>query len=197
MHYFTWKQELAKIFCEWLQPLLCSNIVIRFKQLIMMFYHPCLRSKEFSCETILALSLRQNVSFSIFRIPSYWEIGSRVTDSWHYVEKCQRKRFACCCYQKLRQTNFFKKTFGKYSQNWMLQSKDSTRQILTLRESPSSDMLQNKRKLLFSLGKSRGTLCIEVQVDVGWSFPARLVFLRFPHRETKKHTYSTLFKHLK
>ena len=89
-----------------------------------MFYHPCLRSKEFSCETILALSLRQNVSFSIFRIPSYWEIGSRVTDSWHYVEKCQRKRFACCCYQKLRQTNFFKKTFGKYSQNWMLQSKE-------------------------------------------------------------------------
>ena len=41
------------------------------------------------------------------------KVGSRVVDSRYYVEKYQRKRVACHCYQKLRQSNFVKKNFGK------------------------------------------------------------------------------------
>ena len=72
------------------------------------------------------------------------KIGSRVFDSWYYVEKCQRKRLACYCYQKLRQTNFFKKNFGKCSQIGCFKARNSTRNTLTLRQSPSNDMPQNK-----------------------------------------------------
>ena len=69
---------------------------------------------------------------------------SHVLDRWYYVEKYQRKRVACCCYQKLRQTNFFKKNFGKYSQIGCFKVRNSTRKTLTLRKPPSNDMLQNK-----------------------------------------------------
>ena len=72
------------------------------------------------------------------------EIGSHVLDSWHYVEKYQRMRVACYCYQKLRQTNFFKKNFGKCSQIGCFKVRNSTRKTLTLQQSPSNDMLQNK-----------------------------------------------------
>ena len=71
-------------------------------------------------------------------------VGNRVLDSWYYVEKYQRKRVACYCYQKLRQTNFFKKNFGKCSQIGCFKVRNSTWKTLTLRESPSDDMLQNK-----------------------------------------------------
>ena len=80
-----------------------------------MFYQPCLRSKEFFRETILVPSLRQSFSLSTFKIKQGCKIGSRVVDSWYYVEKYQRKRVAGYCYQRLRQTNFFKKNFGKCS----------------------------------------------------------------------------------
>ena len=72
------------------------------------------------------------------------EIGSCVLDNWYYVEKYQRKRVACYCYQKLRQTNFFKKNFGKCSQIGCFKVRNSTRKTLTLRQSPSNNMLQNK-----------------------------------------------------
>ena len=72
------------------------------------------------------------------------EIGSRVLDSWYYVEKYQRKRVACCCYQTLRKTNFFQKNFGKYFQIGCFTVRNSTRKTLALRQSPSNDMLQNK-----------------------------------------------------
>ena len=72
------------------------------------------------------------------------EIGGRVLDSWYYVEKYQRKRVACYCYQKLRQTNFFKKVFGKCSQIGCFKVRNSTQETLTLWQSPSNDMLQNK-----------------------------------------------------
>ena len=69
------------------------------------------------------------------------EIGSRVVDSWYYVEKYQRQRVACYCYQKLRQTNFFKKNFGKCSQIGCFKVRNSTRKTLTLGQSPTDDML--------------------------------------------------------
>ena len=72
------------------------------------------------------------------------EIGSHVFDSWYYVKKYQRKRVACYCYQKLRQTNFFKKNFGKCSQIGCFKVRNSTRKTLTLRQSPSNDIHQNK-----------------------------------------------------
>ena len=72
------------------------------------------------------------------------KIGNRVLDSWYYVEKYQRKRVACYCYQKLRQTNFFKKNFGKCSQIGCFKVRNSTWKTLTPRQSPSNDMLQNK-----------------------------------------------------
>ena len=75
---------------------------------------------------------------------SCYEIGGRVVDSWYYVEKYQRKRVACYCYQKLRQTNFFNKNFGKCSQTGCFNVRNSTRRTLTLRQSPSNNILQNK-----------------------------------------------------
>ena len=84
-----------------------------------MFYQPCLRAKV--CK-----------------------IGSNVLDSWYYVEKNQRMTVACYYYQKLRQTNFFKKNFCKCSQIGYFKVRNSTRKTLTLRQPPSNDMLQNK-----------------------------------------------------
>ena len=73
------------------------------------------------------------------------KIGSRVFDSWYSVETYQRKRFACYCYQKLRQTNFFKNNFGKCSQIGSFKERNSTWKTLILRQSPSDDMLQSIR----------------------------------------------------
>ena len=109
-----------------------------------MFYQPCLRAKEFFRETILVPFLRRNILLSTVKTLSMCKIGSRVLDSRHYVEKYQRKRVACYCYQKLRQTNFFKKNFGKCSQIGCFKVRNSTRKTLTLRQSPSNGMLQNK-----------------------------------------------------
>ena len=97
----------------------------------MMFCQPYLLVKEFSRDFVP--SLRQN-----------FEIGSRVLDSWCYVEKYQRKRVACYCYQKPRLTNFFKKNFCKCSQIGCFKVRISTQKTLTLRKSSSNDMLQNK-----------------------------------------------------
>ena len=72
------------------------------------------------------------------------KIGSRVLDRRCYVEKYQRKRAACYCYQKLRQANFVKKNFGECSQIGCFKVRNSTRTTLTLRQSPSNGMLQNK-----------------------------------------------------
>ena len=72
------------------------------------------------------------------------KIGSRVLDSWHYVEKYQRMRVASYCYQKLRQTNFFKKNFSKCSQIGCFKVRGLTRKTLAPQQSPSNDMLQNK-----------------------------------------------------
>lgn len=133
-----------------------------------MFYQSCLKAKEFSRKAVLVPSLQQNLQLSTFQNSQH--AAKEVPVSvivWDYVEKYQLKRVACYCYYNLRQTKFFKKTFGKCSQIECFKVRNSTRQISTLRESPSSDMLQNKRKLLFSREKSRGTLRIEVQVDVG------------------------------
>ena len=90
------------------------------------------------------------------------EIGIRVLESWYYVEKYQRRRVACYCYQKLRQINFFKKNFGKCSQNGCFKARNSTRKTLTLRESPSNDMLQNKS----FTGKSWGTYPVKVHAEI-------------------------------
>ena len=95
-------------------------------------YQLCLQAKEFSRETILVPSLRQNFSLSTFKILICCKIGSRVLDRWYYVEKYQSKRLACYCYQKLRQTNFFKKNFGKCSQIGCFKVRNSTRKTLTL-----------------------------------------------------------------
>ena len=62
------------------------------------------------------------------------KMGSRVLDSCYYVEKYQRKRVACYCYQKLRLTNFFKKNFGECSQIGCFKVKNSTWKNLTLRQ---------------------------------------------------------------
>ena len=73
----------------------------------------------------------------LFRSPplkflSSCEIGSCVLDSWYYVEKYQRKRVACYCYQKLGQTSFFKKKFGKCSQIGCFKGRNSTLKTLSL-----------------------------------------------------------------
>ena len=83
----------------------------------------------------------------LFRSPplkflSSCEIASCVLDSWYYVEKYQRKRVACYCYQKLGQTSFFKKKFGKCSQIGCFEGRNSTRKTLSLRQSCSNDMFQ-------------------------------------------------------
>ena len=75
---------------------------------------------------------------------SCYEIDSHVLESWYYVEKYQRRRVAWYCYQKLRQNNFFKKNFGKCSQIGSFKARNSTWKTLTLRQSPSNDMHQNK-----------------------------------------------------
>ena len=75
-----------------------------------------------------------------FKCLSYCEICSRVLDSWYYIEKYQCKRVACYCYQKLRQTNFFKKNFGKCSHIGCLKVRNSNQKTVTL----SNIMLQNK-----------------------------------------------------
>ena len=72
------------------------------------------------------------------------DIGSRVLESWYYFEKYQCRRIAYYCYQKLRQTNFFKKNFDKFSQIGCFKARNSTRKALILQQSPSNDMLQNK-----------------------------------------------------
>ena len=84
----------------------------------------------------------------------FCKIGSRVVDSWYYVEKYQCKRVACYCYQKIRQTNFLKKNFGKCSQTGCFKVRNSIGKTLTLRQSPSNDMLQNKSLT----GEIRGNL---------------------------------------
>ena len=78
---------------------------------------------------------------------------NRGLDSCYYVEKYQSKRVACYCYQKLRQTKFFKKNFSKCYQIGCFKVRNSTWKTLTLRQSPLNDMLEIKA----SLGKSRGT----------------------------------------
>ena len=70
-------------------------------------------------------------------------MGSRVLDSCYYVEKYQRKRVACYCYQKLRLTNFFKKNFGECSQIGCFKVRNSTWKILTLRQLPSNEVTGN------------------------------------------------------
>ena len=60
------------------------------------------------------------------KLPTCCKIGSRVLDSWYYVEKYHRKSVACYCYQKLRQANFFKKNFGKCSQIGCFKVRNST-----------------------------------------------------------------------
>ena len=114
------------------------------------------------------------------------EIGSRVLDSWYYVEKYQRKRVACYCYQKLRQTNFFKKNFGKCSQIGCFKVRNSTRKTLRLRQSPSNDMLHNKSFTGEITGKlahqsPRGNmhkLCDSLHKDTSSTFLACLTFHR-------------------
>ena len=96
----------------------------------------CLRAKEFSRETILAPSLRQNFRSPPLKFSICCKIGSRLLDSRYYVEKYQRKRVSCYCYQKLRQTNFFKKNFGKCSEIGWFKVRNSTLKTLTLRQSP-------------------------------------------------------------
>ena len=72
------------------------------------------------------------------------KVGSRVLDSRYYVENYQRKRVACYCYQKLRQTNFSKKNFGKCSQIGCFKVRNLTRKTLTLRQSHSNYMLHGE-----------------------------------------------------
>ena len=62
-----------------------------------------------------------------WKFSTWCKVGSRVLDSRYYGEKYQRKRVACYCYQKLRQTNFFKKNFGKCSQIGCFKVRNSTR----------------------------------------------------------------------
>ena len=57
-----------------------------------------------------------------------------------YIKKYQRGWFACYCYQKLRQTNFFKKNFGKCSHIGCFKGRNSNWKTLTT----SNVMLQNK-----------------------------------------------------
>ena len=78
------------------------------------------------------------------KFSSCCEIDRRVLDTWCYVEKYQHKRVEWYYYQKLRQTNFFKKNFSKYSQIQCFKVRNSTRKTLTLRQSPSNKMPQNK-----------------------------------------------------
>ena len=113
----------------------------------MMLYQLCLQAKEFS--VICYLSYLFQLFSKIFRSPplkfsSCYEIGSRVLDTWYYVEKYHQKRVEWYYYQKLRQTNFFKKNFSKCSQIQCFKVRNSTRIILTLRQSPSNNMPQNK-----------------------------------------------------
>ena len=107
-----------------------------------MFCQPCLLVKEFSRDFVP--SLWQNLSLSTFKILIMLWNRYRVLDSWYYVEKYQRKRVACYCCQKLRQNNFFKKNFGKCSQIGCFKVRNSTRKTLTLGQSPSNDILQDK-----------------------------------------------------
>ena len=72
------------------------------------------------------------------------KVGRRVLDSWYYVEKYQRKKVVCYCYLKLRQTNFQKENFGKWSQIECFKVRNSTRKTLTPLQSPSNDVLRNK-----------------------------------------------------
>ena len=109
-----------------------------------MFCQPCLQAKTFFRETILVPSLRQNLSLSTFKISIMLQKGSHVLESWYYVEKYQRWRIACYCYQKRRQTNFFKKNLCKCSQIGCFKARNSTWKTLTLWQSPSNDKLQNK-----------------------------------------------------
>ena len=90
----------------------------------------CLFGKTFCCPPLKSLPC--------------CKIGRHVLDSWYYVEKYLRKRVACYCYQKLRQANFLKKNFDKCSQMGCFKVRNSTWKTLTLRQSPSNDMHQNK-----------------------------------------------------
>ena len=83
------------------------------------------------------------------------EIGSRVLDSWYYVEKRQRKRVALYCYQKLIQTNFFKKNFGTCSPIGCFKVRNWTRKILTPRQSPLNDMLYKKKSVTGNLAHQK------------------------------------------
>ena len=89
-----------------------------------MFSQACLRAKEFSRETILVPSLRQNFLLSTLKFSTCWKVGSRVVNSRYCVEKYQHKRVACHCYQKLTQTN--QEKLRQMFLNWMLQSKESS-----------------------------------------------------------------------
>ena len=71
------------------------------------------------------------------------KIGSHVLNSWYYVEK-QHQTVACYCYQKLRQTNVFKKNLGKCSQIGYFKVRNSTWKTLILLQSPSNNLPQNK-----------------------------------------------------
>ena len=63
---------------------------------------------------------------------------------WYYDEKFHFQRVACYCYQKIRHTKFFKKNLRQMFLNGCFKARNSTRKTLTLRQSPSNKMLQNK-----------------------------------------------------
>ena len=72
------------------------------------------------------------------------KIGSRVLDSRYYIEKYLRKRVACYCYQKLREINFFKKNFGKYSQIGCFKVRNSTRKTLHFGNHPQTTCFKTR-----------------------------------------------------
>ena len=127
--------------------------------------------------------------------------NSRVLDSWYYLEKYHRKRVACYCYQKLKQTSFFKKNFGKCSQIRCFKVRHSTQKTLTLRQSPPNDMLQNKSftgKITGNLAHQnpRGNMhrlfdCIKTPLKrffAGLTFHRKEIRLRHLHKRTNSRS---------
>ena len=65
------------------------------------------------------------------------EIGSCDLDSKQYYVEKYCKRAVCYCYQKPRQTNFFKKNFGKCSHSREFNPENSNILAITLRQHAS------------------------------------------------------------
>ena len=98
---------------------------MRNKSPTMMFYQPIYEQKSSPMKLSSFHLFGRTFRSPPLKFFSCCQIGSRVLDSWYYDEKYQCKKVACYCYQKLRQTNFFKKNFGNFLiSNWMLQSKE-------------------------------------------------------------------------